>query len=106
MGNTTLSVVYSGDDKYAPAEDNVTVTVNPKDEPVIPKEDLNVSVSADEITVGDDAVILVSGLGNATGNVTATVNGNEYTAPIVDGVASIAVSGLAENATAVVSYLG
>ena len=106
VGNTTLSVVYSGDDKYAPAEDNVTVTVNPKDEPVIPKEDLNVSVSADEITVGDDAVILVSGLGNATGNVTATVNGKDYTAPIVDGVASIAVSGLAENATAVVSYLG
>ena len=106
VGNTTLSVVYSGDDKYAPAEDNVTVTVNPKDEPVIPKEDLNVSVSADEITVGDDAVIIVSGLGNATGNVTATVNGKDYTAPIVDGVASIAVSGLAENATAVVSYLG
>ena len=106
VGNTTLSVVYSGDDKYAPAEDNVTVTVNPKGESVIPKEDLNVSVSADEITVGDDAVILVSGLGNATGNVTATVNGKDYTAPIVDGVASIAVSGLAENATAVVSYLG
>ena len=45
-------------------------------------------------------------VGDATGNVSATVNGEVYSAPIVDGAALITVPGLAENATAVVYYPG
>ena len=104
--NVTAVVTYDGDDKYNNFTESVDITVNPKDEPVTPKEDLNVSVSAKEITVGDNATVVVSGLGDATGNVTADVNGDYYSAPIVDGVASITVTGLTENTAAVVSYPG
>ena len=51
-------------------------------------------------------VIIVTGLENATGNVSAVVHGHVHSAPIVDGTARITVSGLAENATASVSYAG
>ena len=62
--------------------------------------------SADPITVGEDAVIVVSGLKDATGNVTVAVNGKSYVVPIVKGAASVTVSGLTRNVTAVVSYAG
>ena len=103
-GNTTVPITYSGDDKYNPIETKVTINVDEK--PVPPKEDLNASVSVDPITVGEDAVIVVSDLKDATGNVTVVVNGKTYTAPINDGKATITVSGLTENATALISYLG
>ena len=79
VGNNTVPVNYSGDDKYNSIETSVTVIVNPQP---VPKKDLNVSVSADPITVGEDAVIVVSDLADATGIVTAVVNGKSYTAPI------------------------
>ena len=103
-GNTTVPVTYSGDDKYNSIETSVNVMVNPQ--PVPPKEDLNVSVVADPITVGENAFIVVNGLADATGNVGAVVNGKTYAAPINDGKATITVSGLTENATALISYLG
>ena len=71
-----------------------------------PKENLTISVSADSITVGEDAVIVVSGLKDATGNVTVTVNGKTYTASINGDKVTIVVSGLIENATALISYPG
>ena len=103
VGNNTVPVNYSGDDKYNSIETSVTVIVNPQP---VPKKDLNVSVSADPITVGEDAVIVVSDLADATGIVTAVVNGKSYTAPINGGKAVITVPGLTENVTAVVSYPG
>ena len=105
LNETAEAVIsYSGDDKYNNASNSVRIVVNPQ--PVPPKEDLNVSVVVDQITVGEDAVIVVSDLKDATGNVTVVVNGKTYTAPINDGKATINVSGLTENATAVVSYPG
>ena len=103
-GNNTVPIVYSGDDKYNPIETEVTINVDEK--PVPPKEDLNASVTVDPITVGEDAVIVVSDLKDATGNVTAVVDGKTYTASINDGKATITVPGLVENTTAVISYLG
>ena len=103
-GITTVPVTYSGDDKYNPIETSVNVTVN--SHPVPPKEDLNVSVAADSITAGEDAFIVVNGLADATGNVSAVVNGKTYTAPINDGKATITVPGLTENATALIRYPG
>jgi len=104
VGNTTLPVTYSGDDKYNPIESNVTVTVNEK--PAPPKENLTITASADPITVGENVTIIVVGFEDATGNVTAEVGNDVYTAPIVDGSASFTVSGLIENTTAFISYAG
>ena len=104
VGDNTVSVTYSGDDKYNSIETSVVVTVDEK--PVPPKENLTIIVSADPITVGEDAVIVVTGLKDATGNVTVAVNGKTYAVPIVKGAASISVSGLTRNVTAVVYYAG
>ena len=67
---------------------------------------LTIIASADPITVGEDAVIVVSGLKDATGNVTVAVNGKTYIVSISEGKATITVPGLTENATATVSYPG
>ena len=104
VGNNNVPVTYSGDDKYNSIETSTVVTVNEK--PVPPKENLTISASADPITVGEDAVIVVSGLKDATGNVAVSVNGKTYTAPIKDGKSTITVSGLTENAAASVTYAG
>ena len=103
-GNTIVPVTYSGDDKYNSIETIVAIKVNEK--PVPPKENLTISASADPITVGEDAVIVVSGFKDATGNVAVSVNGKTYTAPIKDGKSTITVSGLTENAAASVTYTG
>ena len=104
VGITTIPVTYSGDDKYNPIESSADVVVN--DKPAPEKVNLTIKATADEITEGEDAVIVVTGLENATGNVSAVVHGHIHSAPIVDGTARITVSGLAENATASVSYAG
>lgn len=49
------------------------------------KEDLNVSVGVDSITVGGDVLFIVSDLKDATGNVTVVVGGKKYTALVKDG---------------------
>ena len=67
---------------------------------------MTIKASADEITEGEDAVIVVTGLENATGNVSAVVHGHVHSAPIIDGTANITIKGLVENATAFVSYAG
>ena len=104
VGNNKVPVTYSGDDKYNSIETSTVVTVNEK--PVPPKENLTISASADPITVGEDAVIVVTGFKDATGNVAVSVNGKTYTAPIKDGKSTITVSGLTENAAASVTYAG
>ena len=104
VGNSVVSVVYSGDVKYNPVETSVNVTVNKK--PVPPKENLTIRVTAKPITTGEDATIVVSGLKDATGNMILTVNGKIYSGSIKNGVATVTVPGLTENVTATVSYAG
>ena len=107
VGNTTLPVVYSGDDKYNPAEDNVTITVNPKEEPVPSKENATMDVVADKAVEDENSTITVNLPKDATGNVTAVVEGNPYTAPVVNGTATISIPGLRPgNYTAHVTYSG
>ena len=102
-GNYTAEITYSGDDKYNSEKTSVNFTV---DEKSVPKENLTIEATADAINVGDDAVIVVTGLKNASGNVTAKVGNGIYVVPIVNGSATITVSGLIENSTAVISYAG
>ena len=73
VGNNKIPVTYSGDAKYNSIETSTVVTV--KEKPAPPKENLTISASADAITVGEDAVVVVSGLKDATGNVVVSVNG-------------------------------
>ena len=102
--NVTAVVSYAGDDRYNNASVSVDIVVYPQ--PVPPKENLTLVVSADPLTVGENATVVVSGLADATGIVSVEVNGVVYEASIVGGVASVVVSGLTENVTAVVSYAG
>ena len=52
------------------------------------------------------AVIVVTGFKDATGNATAKVGNGVYTVPIVKGTATFTISGLIENVTASITYVG
>ena len=95
------SVNYPGDDKYNSASTTVKITVNPK-----PKENLTISASAEPITVGEDANVIVTGLKDATGNVAVIVNGKTYTGSIKNSEAKVIVPGLTETVTGNVNYPG
>ena len=99
VGNTTVPVTYSGDKYYNSAQSNVNITVNPK-------SDLNISAGAKPITVGEVAIVVVTGLENATGNVSVNANGKTYTAPIENCEATVNVPNLTENTTVIVNYAG
>ena len=104
-GNFTANISYAGDDKYNSASATVNITVNPVLEP--PKKDLTLTATAESITVGEDATINVTGLEEATGNITATIGEKNYTGAIDKGNATITVPDLTEgNFTANISYAG
>ena len=98
-GEHEVEVVYSGDDKYANATKYVTITA--------PKYDAPVSINVSEIKSGENGTITVTLPENATGNVTVTVDGREYSAEVVNGTAIVNVGNLtAGNKTVVVEYSG
>ena len=97
-------VLYSGDDNYNNASASVVIVVNPVPSPG--KKNLTIKASADPITVGEDATVIVTGLEGATGVVSVAVDGKIFTAPIRNGEASVSVSGITENVTAYVDYVG
>ncbi|SDA60724.1 Ig-like domain repeat protein, partial [Methanobrevibacter millerae] len=79
-GNQTIVVRYSGDDNYVPNEVISNITVEKAK--VVP--DLNV------IDLGNGTVAVVVG-DNATGNVTITVDGKNFTAEVINGTAYVNV---------------
>ena len=101
IGTTILPVIYSGDNKYNSTSTTVNITVNPK-----PKENLTIKTNVKPITIGENAIVIVTGLKKATGNVTVTVNDKIYTAPIKNGEARVNVTGLTKSVTANVNYTG
>ena len=95
-GNYPVDVIYSGDNKYAPAITNATVEI-----PEVVPEDANLTATA------QNATITVTVAENATGNILVDVNGTGYFAPIENGQATIEVIGLDEGTyEAVVTYEG
>ena len=58
--SVTAIVSYAGDDKYNPTSTTVNITVNPK-----PKENLTIEATAEPITAGENATIIITGLKNA-----------------------------------------
>jgi predicted outer membrane repeat protein len=98
-GNNTIIAMYDGNENYTDAKDT-------KYEFIV-KQAALVNVTADEITYGSDAVIVVKVGEGQTGHVTITLNNNEYTSEIKDGGATFVVPGLAAKEYSVgVKYSG
>ena len=98
VGNNNLPVEYSGDGVFKNMSTSVVIVVN--------RKDLNISASAIPIHTGDNATVVVSGLENATGNVTVSINNNNWSGKITEGVCNVIIPGINENTTATVTYQG
>ena len=98
-GTYAFAAVWAGDDNYNIVTENGDFKVN--------KVDSAIDVAVDTIDFGEDAVISVKLASDATGEVVITVNGEDYTAAIENGVASVTVSDLkAGDYTVAVKYTG
>ena len=98
-GTYGFAAVWAGDDNYNAVAENGDFKVN--------KVDSTIDVAVDTIEFGEDAVISVKLASDATGEVVITVNGEDYTAAIENGVVSVTVSGLkADDYTVEVKYAG
>ena len=99
-GVKAINVTYMGDDQYLASNNTGKVTVS--------KLPSTVSVSVDNITVGDKAVIKITVPGDATGNVTTVVIGDKtYYVPVANGTGILVVDGLkVGNYTVKVTYNG
>ena len=114
LNETTIADVnYLGDDKYNPANTTVEIVVNSPG-----KMNLTISASAEPITVGENATVVVTGFpltsyGAPSGIVTVTVGDKIFSGtiepePYMSGgnIARIIVPGLNETTIADVNYLG
>ena len=98
-GTYAFAAVWAGDDNYNIVAENGDFKVN--------KVDSAIDVAVDTIDFGENAVISVKLASDATGEVVITVNGEDYTAAIENGVASVTVSDLkAGDYTVAVKYAG
>ena len=96
-GTYAFAAVWAGNDNYNIVTENGDFKVN--------KVDSSIDVAVDTIDFGEDAVISVKLADDATGEVVITVNGEDYTAAIENGVASVTVSDLeAGDYTVAVKY--
>ena len=98
-GTYDFTAKFAGDNNYNAVSDSGKFNVN--------KVDSAIDVAVSDIKVGEDAVITVKLLSDATGSVTVTVNGKDYTEPVVNGIANVKVSGLkADTYDVAVKYSG
>lgn len=98
-GSYDVTVRYLGDDKYLGADNATGFKVS--------KLPSTVSAKADNITVGEKAIIEITVIDDATGIVTVTVGGKDYNVSVADGKGILVVPGLkVGNYTVDVKYLG
>ena len=98
-GTYDVEVIYSGDDRHT----NGTAT----SQATIPKLATPISVTVENIKVGDKENIVVTVPDDATGNVTIEINGVKYTEEIKNGKATFEIENLAYgNKTVYVDYIG
>ena len=98
-GTYDFTAAWAGNDNYNAVGDSGKFSVA--------KVDSIIDVAVSDIKVGEDAVISVKLLSDATGSVTVTVNGKDYTANVVNGRATVSVSDLkAGNYDVVAKYSG
>ena len=98
-GNAVITLTVGDNILYS--ENSTTITV------FVSKEDLNATITTKSIKVGEDAIIEVTGLKDATGKIIATVNGKTYNSLIVNGKSTIIITDLKEgNFTIPIIYEG
>ena len=85
-GTYDFTAAWAGNDNYNAVGDSGKFSVA--------KVDSIIDVAVSDIKVGEDAVIGVKLLSDATGSVTVTVNGKDYTETVVNGVANVKVADL------------
>ena len=101
IGNYTVDAFYSGDDHYLPS--NATAKFS-----VLPKENITMTINVSSVTEGQNTTIDVILPKDAIlGNVTATVDGKNFTASVVSSDVKIIIPDLAAgNYTVPVTYSG
>ena len=89
LGNSThtVNVTYIGDGKYLSSTNGTTFGLGKV-------SDYDMTVKVSNITVGDVGVIDIAVPGDATGNITVSVDGNDVVVGIVNGTAQVLVPGL------------
>ena len=85
-GTYDFTAAWAGNDNYNAVGDSGKFSVA--------KVDSIIDVAVSDIKVGEDAVISVKLLSDATGSVTVTVNSKDYTETVVNGVANVKVADL------------
>ena len=100
VGKYPAVALYPGNENYTSARTSAVFTVRD----LIPT---NVIVEADDIYVGENAIInVVVGPKGVTGNVIVNVDGKNYTLPIKDGKATLTVPGLNAGKKSVTVWYG
>ena len=98
----TVIAVYSGNNKYNPSNATAAFVVG---KPA--KENATMDIDVAPVTEGQNVTVNVELSEDATGTVTASVNGKNYTVPLKDGKATITIPELAAgNYTIPVTYSG
>ena len=87
VGDYPVFAIYNGNENYTSVNTTDTFKVKPRNSTVV--------VSADDIYVGEDALIKVKvGPDGVTGNVTLTIDGRKYNVNLTNGSATLTVPGL------------
>ena len=98
-GSYNFNARFAGSNNYNEVSDSGKFNVY--------KVDSAIGITVKDINVGEDAVITVKLFSDATGELTVTVNGKDYTANVVNGRATVSVSDLkAGNYDVVAKYSG
>ncbi|WP_407380908.1 Ig-like domain repeat protein, partial [Methanobrevibacter sp.] len=98
-GTHDIEVIYSGDDTHTNATANGNITA--------PKYETPINVTISEVKEGENATVTITVPENATGNVTVTIDGQKYTAEVINGTATVEVENLtAGPKTILVEYDG
>ena len=98
-GSYNFNARFAGSNNYNEVSDSGKFNVY--------KVDSAIDVAVSDIKVGEDAVITVKLLSDATGNVTVNVNGKNYNGTVINGMANVKVSGLkADTYDVAVKYSG
>ena len=98
-GDYTIRAVYNGDDRYLSSEDSVFIEVD--------NTYSSMTITANDITYGSTAAVSVKLNSDATGTVTATIDGITKSATVSKGTAKVTFTGLgAGSKSVVVDYTG
>ena len=87
-GSYTAKAIYEGDENFLASEKTIAFAVSQG------KMNPRLSLSVENICIGQDAVILVSINRNITSGVTVRVDGKDYDVEITDGQGSVTIADL------------